>query len=108
MHPLADDERLRSLDPGGAHVLEPVPAQQLDGRVGARAHVGEVLGIGADARDAHELFELGARLVDHVVDGCDRGVHWVRSMQSGSGLPEARTNRRSVLAAACMPAIQRS
>ena len=52
----------------------PCAAQQLDRGVGARAHVGEVLRVGADARDAHERFELGAGLVDHIVDGGDRRV----------------------------------
>ena len=54
VQPLADDERLRSFDARGAHILQPVRAQELDGRVRARTHVGMVVRVGADTRYANE------------------------------------------------------
>ena len=67
VQPLADHERLRALHFCRAHVLEAVGVEQLDGRLGAGADVGAPVGIGTDARDAHELLELGARPVERAI-----------------------------------------
>ena len=64
VHPLADhvrdaSRRRRRAGP----ISRPCARRSVGGRLGARAHVVAAIGVGADARDAHELLELGPRLV---------------------------------------------
>ena len=72
--PLADDVGETAVDAELAHVVEPGVAHELgDGRR-ARVDVVEVIGVGADARDADQGLELALRGVEVLVRGCDRGV----------------------------------
>ncbi len=72
--PLADDVRETAVDAELAHVVEPGVAHEIGDRRRARVDVVEVLGVGADARDADQSLELALRGVEIVVRGCDRGV----------------------------------
>src|SRR5439155_898892 len=68
---------MRTLDSREPHSFQTVGGEQLGGRLGAGLHVGRARGVGADARDAHELLELSASPVlcgggpgDGVIDRC--------------------------------------
>ena len=68
--PLGDHRRWAARNGGLAHRLEPARLEVRRRRVGRVLHVGMAVGVGADARDAHEILERQQCLVEA---GVDRG-----------------------------------
>ena len=61
VRPLADHVRMPAVDDELPHGFEAGLLHERLDRIGAHPYVGGVRGIGADARDAHEVVELPAR-----------------------------------------------
>ena len=70
VQPFAEHARVCAFEPQHAHVLEPVPFENLDRPLRARLDLLVVLGRGADTRDAREIDQFAPR----VVETCTRGI----------------------------------
>ena len=77
-YPLADHVGVRAIDAREPHMLETRAFEHRGGCIGTGTHVGDAVGIGTDARDADERFELGARVGHTVLDRAQRVVDRLR------------------------------
>ena len=94
---------MRTIDVRQSHRLEAVRTQEIRRRFRARLHVAPAVGVGADARDAHEGLELGAGEISRRVD-CGDGIgerawfgHERESYVGSPAPPNCDCNRRMPL-----------